>query len=135
MQEITEHVYNLLKGSACVRGATGKTSDPYGIYRQFLPEDPDFPVITINYEGDSDGGIEGNMLPMSSDYKFTCWGDNYEDLTSAIYLALQDKTTNSYETYAKIIFCKWVWSGAVMFDTDYNIYYQPVRYRVKLVGI
>ncbi len=139
MDEITRHIYNLLKSSTAVRTATGISTTPYGVYKQFPEEGSiDFntkSVITFKFDGDADGGIEGNRLPVSSTYTFTCWGNNYEALDAAIRGALQGQTVNSYESLVKVLYLKWIWTGSEMFDTDLKIYYRPVRYVVKFADI
>jgi hypothetical protein len=133
MEEITSHIYNLLKSNEVLRFLLLKSSDPYGIYLGFPQNEPPFPIVTIGYDGDSDGGIQSNVLPVSSTYTIKVYANNFESIKGYISIILNNNTINAYEQYVRLISLKWIWTGPRMYEPDYDIFYQPVKYVAKFI--
>ncbi len=133
MNEIDEHIYKTLKADTTLRSLLSKVADPYGIYFFMPPVQPPLPIVTYRPETViNDGGI--NELPRQEEYLLTVYGDNFNAVLEGVYDALQNNTDLS--TYISVptlslLMLKWTWTGSVMYDENFKVYFRPSRFTVK----
>ena len=142
MATLNETIYDILLTDAqsAVAGSLGvllgydAVTKPRAVYFRNPPEKPDLPILTYFNASDVHdiGGVD--FSPRSMWYNFTCWGDNFDSVLKRVFDLLQRKkglTITDYDS-KRILYDS---AGPVLFDEDWQAYYQAHIYRIITVAL
>lgn len=142
MATLSEEIYDVLLTDAqsAVAGSLGvllgynAVTKPRPVYFRNPPEKPDLPLLTYFNSSDvhDSGGTEFN--PRALWYTITAWGDNFGTVLKRVFDLLQKKkglTPTDFDS-KRVLFDT---AGPVLFDEDWQVYYQANIYRIIAVAL
>lgn len=132
-QTLRQWLYTTLRDDSTatigLRALLGKSASPYGIYRQWPPQSPQFPLVTYALTAMSESA--GNLAVRDLYFTITAWGSNYEAVAERVRTLLRRKHPATSDYSVKMItFDQMVFEGH---DEELNCDYRQDRYLVRAV--
>lgn len=132
-QTLRQWVYTTLRDDDVpvigLRALLGKAATPWGVYRQWPPKTPVFPLVTYAVVAEQQRGIR---LPDGDIYfNLTAWGSNYIAVRNRVYELLHNQRPAASDYKAMLVyFDQMIMEG---FDEDFNTEMRQDRYAVRVV--
>jgi hypothetical protein len=122
---LDEYIHTTLRDDATMHTLLGKVSTPYGIYREFAPETPDFPLITWEYLTSSEDIVETRRVV------FTIYAKDVEPIMKRI----RDLFQNKQQCLDDYGFRRMTKTNTIFgdFSDDFKIPSRKVEYTIYLI--
>lgn len=132
-QTLQQWLYTTLRDDSTatigLRALLGKSATPYGIYRQWPPENPVFPLVTYALVTMNENA--GSIAARDLWFNLTAWGTNCDVVAERIRVLLRHaKPVTSDYSVKLIAFDQMVTAG---FSDELKCDYRQDRYWIKAV--